>query len=159
MLRPLIRLGTALAIVATLALSGLIALGPYELFVVRTGSMSPTIPPTSAVLVDPSHRPTRRDVITFTDRGKTTTHRLLGVRRDGTLITKGDANDDPDPWRITSANVRATVIGSLDKAGWAIVFLRQPTGLLSIVCAAVAVWLAWSIVTYPPPTARPPSAT
>jgi hypothetical protein len=33
------------------------------------------------------------------------------------------------------------------------------SGLQVLPVNVVAVWLAWSIVTYPPPTARPPSAT
>jgi signal peptidase I len=137
-------------------LAGFVWAGPCDVYVVRTGSMSPAIPPTSVVVVDPGARYQRGDVITFSDGGAITTHRYLGTRADGTLITKGDANRTKDPFAVRPANVRGTVVASADKLGWLIIYLRQPTGVLSLLIAPLAVWLAWGIVTWQAPPRRAP---
>lgn len=80
---------------------------PYEALVVRSGSMSPTIPTGSVVLyhkVDASQLE-KGDIIVFTEPGTTTmvTHRIYSVVDASTgryFETKGDANAYPDDWRI-----------------------------------------------------------
>lgn len=80
---------------------------PYQALVVRSGSMSPTIPTGSIVLyhkVEASQLKTG-DVIVFTEPGTTTmvTHRIYSVGNGATgryFETKGDANAVPDDWRI-----------------------------------------------------------
>jgi|GEM_PF-1833893 len=69
--------------------------------IVATGSMVPTLP-VHTIVVDMSTKDIKMgDVITFQQAGmtETVTHRLIQINKDGSLITKGDANptaDNPD---------------------------------------------------------------
>lgn len=112
--------------------------------------MTPTIPVASAVLVNPHQAPRPSDVITFQGKGEVTTHRLLRIKRDGTLVTKGDANRTPDPWKLTRANVIGTVTYHLPMLGWLLVFLKQPTGMLSLLLLPFLLRMAWQISSSPP---------
>ena len=60
--------------------------------------------------------------------------------RDGTAITKGDADRSPDPWRVPRANIVGGVVVAPQLVGFALVYLRQPLGLASIALAFLAVW-------------------
>lgn len=80
---------------------------PYQALVVRSGSMTPTIPTGSIVLyhkVDASDLKVG-NIIVFTEPGTTTmvTHRIYAIDSTSTgkyIETKGDANKYPDDWRI-----------------------------------------------------------
>jgi signal peptidase I len=111
---------------------------PYHVYVVHTGSMSPTIPPGSAVLVRDGHYRTG-EVIAFRERGEIVTHRLVSIRA-GEISTKGDANTTIDPWQITSKNVVGGVVAAPHLLGFFLVYLRVPTGLVSILCAILLIW-------------------
>ncbi len=145
MARIVARAASAALGLALVAATVFILAGPYRVYVVRTGSMAPTIPPASAVVVDPGRPFHPGDVITFAQQGDVTTHRFLGRNPDGSLITKGDANRSVDQWKLTAANVKGIVVAAPQHIGWAIIFLRQPTGLISAVLALTLVWLAWDI--------------
>ncbi len=86
---------------------------------VLTGSMTPTIPIGSQVIVERVHgnaelsRLEPGQIITFLpepDSGLTVTHRIVSKTTDpdGTvrLRTKGDANNAEDPWELTAKQVR-----------------------------------------------------
>ncbi len=86
---------------------------------VLTGSMTPTIPIGSQVVVERIHGNAdlaelqTGDIITFLpkpDSGYTVTHRIVAKATDpdGTvrLRTRGDANNTEDPWELTAKQVR-----------------------------------------------------
>lgn len=85
----------------------------YRLYIVDSGSMRPTIPIGSAVIVDksPVHV---GEVITFhrLADGALVTHRLIEIKQDGTLVTKGDANNAPDLGSIPRGNVVGHVVAA-----------------------------------------------
>lgn len=122
----------------TLYLAGVI---PYRVFVVHTGSMSPTIPSRSAVVV---HEGSYRvgQTITFRVHGTVVTHRLIAIDVDGRLHTKGDANRSPDPWTVGRADVVGGVVLAPHFAGFALVYARTLPGALSLVLAVLALWQA-----------------
>jgi signal peptidase len=124
-----------------LALSGLL---PYKIYAVQTGSMSPTIPPTSAVIVKPGVYRIGQP-ISFHEDGGIITHRLMAIHSDGTIDTKGDANATIDPWHVSTKAIIGEVVASQPHLGYWLVFLRNPIGLLSILLAAVLCWQIWSI--------------
>ena len=140
------RIGTiALLVASTAAVAtlGLYVAGtiPYRVYVVHTGSMSPTIPSGSAVIVE-QHRYRIGQVITFREHGETVTHRLVAVVADGTAVTKGDANRSTDPWRVAPQNIVGGVVLAPHWLGFALVYLRTPPGAASIVLAWLALWQA-----------------
>ena len=132
-------------ILGLLTAIALVLTSPYRPYVVKSGSMSPTIPVASLVVVNPHQPPRPNQIAAFQQKGKVTTHRLLRVNRNGTLVTKGDANRTPDPWKLTRADVVGTVKYHLPMVGWLLIYLRQPTGILSLLLLPFLLKLAWQI--------------
>ena len=121
----------------------------YRLYIVHTGSMTPTLVP-GDVVVD---RPARGDyrvgnVITFRHSVRTTdvvTHRITAITPTGLVHTKGDANATADVWSIRPDQVEGVVSTRAPLAGYVIVFLRQPTGLAAAFTSTVALLLLWGL--------------
>jgi signal peptidase len=126
--------------VFVLALSGLL---PFKIYAVQTGSMSPTIPPASAVFVKPDVYHVGQP-ISFYEHGSVVTHRLMAVHADGTIETKGDANATIDPWHVSTKDIIGEVVYSPPMLGYWLVYLRNPLGLLSILIAALGCWQIWA---------------
>lgn len=117
----------------------------YRLFVVTTGSMRPALPPATLLLVAPAAQLRVGDVITFhPGPTATTTHRVVSVDASG-VRTKGDANPSADYWRLTPDQIVGKVVGALPYAGYAVVYVRQPGGVASLLLVGLAVWLAWGL--------------
>lgn len=132
---------TVLRVVPALALLFLLAvgLGPrtgaYRTVTVLTGSMRPTMPPGSLVVLVPIE-PARLkvgDVVTFEAPiagHPVVTHRIVEIAEPGdhpVIRTKGDANEGADPWlaRISSS-VAWTPTLVVPKVGHAMSVLRSP---------------------------------
>lgn len=73
----------------------------YKLLIVTSGSMSPEFEAGDLIMivrVDPYELKVD-DIITFsTEDGKLLTHRIVELKKDGEIITKGDANKTADTW-------------------------------------------------------------
>lgn len=123
------------------------AVGADESYVVLSSSMSPAIEAGSVVFVHsvPAADISEGDVVTY-DRspGGTTsrvTHRVVGVvERDGQrqFITKGDANEDPDPDPVSPTAVVGVVAFSVPYIGHVITFSQTRVGLLTLVVLPAA---------------------
>lgn len=95
-------------------------------YTVLTGSMRPTYPEGTLVVVKPVDfdQIGLGDVITYQlESGKATvvTHRVVGTanRFDGeqVLVTQGDANEDPDPERVQEVQVKGELWYSIPYLG------------------------------------------
>jgi signal peptidase len=133
----------ALAVVAGCAIfiSGVL---PYKVYVLHTGSMSPTIAPKSAVLIH-EHQFHVGQVVTFTEDGQTVTHRLVSINKAGLITTKGDANATADPWHVPKSQIIGGVVATVPEVGYWLVYLKSPLGAASVLLAAFAVWQIWSL--------------
>jgi signal peptidase len=118
---------------------------PYRVFVVHTGSMSPTIPSTSAVIVRMGHYKLGQP-ISYYEQGTVVTHRLEAINVDGTITTKGDANATEDPWHPRTSAIIGGVVSAPQHLGYWLMYLKNPLGLGSILLAALTCWLLWSFV-------------
>ncbi len=119
----------------------------YRVYTVRTGSMEPAYRPGDAVLVEPDRRlPVPGDVITFRkpSSNRLVTHRVVSVT-DGLIVTKGDANESNDTWQLSADLVVGKAVKRLPSFGYVFVFLKQPTGLASILTVVMAIALLWQI--------------
>lgn len=87
-------------IVVIVLFVSLLVIGVFSNMVHResTGSMEPTLPVNSILVDVPAHDLKVGDIITFPEAGQDApvTHRLIKINKDGTLVTKGDANPSPD---------------------------------------------------------------
>jgi len=126
-----------------LALGLLVALAVLHLagartFVVRTASMGTAAPVGTLVVTSPVTVDELRvgDVVTFTPPGRagsTFTHRVAALDPDG-VVTRGDASEGDDPWRLADADLvgRADVL--LPGVGW------LARALPWLVVGGVALW-------------------
>lgn len=121
----------------------------YRAYVVRTGSMVPDFGPGDLVIDAPPTGPfVTGDVITFAVKAApgmspVVTHRVHAVHGDK-IITKGDANPTADSGARTPDEVVGEVVSEIPNAGYALVFLQQPGGLLGVLSALIALMFAWS---------------
>jgi signal peptidase len=121
----------------------------YRMYVVHTGSMSPTFKP-GDVVVDRTPKAGFRpgDVVTVQTTASASdvvTHRMTRVDPQGKLHTKGDANKKPDAWALTPNAVRGVVQYGVPKLGYLVVFMRQKEGVAGVMTSALAVILLWGI--------------
>jgi signal peptidase I len=115
-----------MAIVLALFLTAPRLLG-YESLTVLSGSMEPALPVGSVVLderISPlDARP--GDVVTFPspdDRSRLITHRVRSITvqgGDAAVVTKGDANDAPERWRVPVSGQIGRVVYRVPKLGYA----------------------------------------
>ena len=131
-------LGLALGIVAAIALPFAIGQRPYT---VLSGSMEPAIGTGDIVVVERiSPRQARvGDVVTFSDphrSGRLITHRVRSSRRDGRridFVTKGDANNTVERWRIPADGVISRARYRVPELGRLALLTRTPGGLVLLV--------------------------
>jgi len=134
-----------LFIVILLAVAGLFLAsmlpipGNIEVKIVKSGSMEPTIPTGSLVVVKPETLYGIGNVITFGADTKTeipTTHRIIESRLENgqtVYTTKGDANEEADPQAVSSREVIGRVVLSIPYAGFILDFARQPIGFALLI--------------------------
>ena len=124
-----------------------------SIFIVNSGSMSPSIRVGDAVLVkslDENERPTLRvgDVVTFRvlDRPDMhITHRIVGTRltvEDTYYRTKGDANPSNDSLEVASGQVFGVVDRRVSHAGYALYAAQQPTFIVALVASLFSAHLS-----------------
>jgi len=147
-----VRSGTAVAAVAVFLAAGIITVLGLGISVVRleTGSMSPTFPSDSMLLVRsvPAEEVEAGDVVTVSRDGTVPiTHRVVSVIPRGSgaeLVLRGDANtvDDPEPYQVARVGL---VIGGIPFGGAALVALQSPPGLgvATVVVALLVLWAWW----------------
>lgn len=144
---------TSLAVVVLLALAT--NLGPtvgFDVFAIRGGSMRPAIPLGAAIITartDGDAIGVGEIVTIRADNGVVYTHRVTEVdasEPDVWLRTKGDANMSPDPVPVPVGSVVGVVDMTIPLAGYLIVMLATPAGILSFLAYAGALLLAiWGL--------------
>ncbi|HEY8029924.1 MAG TPA: signal peptidase I [Gaiellaceae bacterium] len=156
-------LGWLAMIAATLVVLGLLAVTigprflPYQALIVRSGSMSPTIPTGSIVFykkID-SSKVKVGDVIVFDKPGTTNekvTHRVYKIGHSATgeyFTTKGDANGVPDDWRVPAVGTGWIAMFHLPSVGYALVYLQSTLARLlllvipAILLGAITLYEIW----------------
>lgn len=128
-------LSRLVTILLVLIIGGLIFsyLSPdYNIYLVRSESMKPAVNMGDMVITGPLGGPLNGEVkpgaiITY-ERGKgLVTHRVLSI--DGeTLITKGDAVEDPDSWQVTLSDVKGVYLFKIPYVGYVPNFVRTKLG-------------------------------
>ena len=160
------RLRRALGVLTDLVLLGcllvfaLLAVGPhllgYRTSTMLTGSMEPGISAGDVVVTtaEPAADVEVGDVITYQipiEDHRVETHRVVEVlHRDGAIAirTKGDANDNADPWTATLQDDRVWEVRAVvPELGTAIRVLRTPVVQHGVFWAALAGLLALGLTT------------
>ena len=115
----------------------------YDMRLVRSESMKPAINMGDMVITGPPGGEVEAGTIVTYQRGEElVTHRVLSV--DGeTLVTKGDAVEDADPWAVTLSDVRGVYLFKVPyigyvanfistKLGWFLVIILPATALVAL---------------------------
>jgi signal peptidase I len=120
--------------------------GNYQVKIVQSGSMEPSIQTGSVIVIQPSASYALNDVVTFgadTAKDIPTTHRIVGLEgTPGKLLftTKGDANEEADTRQVPERDVIGKVLFAIPYVGFVLDFARQPIGFfLLIIIPATAV--------------------
>jgi signal peptidase len=156
-------LGSVASWFALLAVAGVIVLVvvlPHlaggQPYAVRTGSMRPTLPPGTLIIVrqTPPMDLAIGDVITYqiaSERPEVVTHRITALRwndhGERTFTTRGDANSSIDSQPVRAAQIRGRLWYALPYLGYADAWL---TGLrrMIIIGLVVAGLLAYATVMF-----------
>ena len=132
--------------------------GGYSPLIVQSGSMSGTIEEGDLIIVhaidDASRKDLKKDeIVTFHDKienGSLVTHRIIGQETDkkGELvyITKGDANDSPDPQRLAPERIAAVYCFRIPFLGGAAMFMQTVPGLIVCIIFPLGLFLIYDII-------------
>jgi signal peptidase I len=98
--------------------------------VVKSRSMYPTLDVGDIVIVKGSKDYIVGDIIVFRYGKEIVVHRVFNITSGG-IVTKGDANEKPDPWIISYDDIYGKVIAVIPRIGYiALVLINLPTLLI-----------------------------
>jgi len=114
---------------------------PYRFYVVRSGSMTPTIRPGDVIVTGPAPRLVKPgQVVVFRMGDDLITHRVVKVVNKTQVRTKGDANPAPDPFLVPMADIEASALFPIPYLGYLVWFIRSRLGWVLIVLLP-ALWI------------------
>jgi signal peptidase len=110
----------------------------YNMYLVRSESMKPAINMGDLVITGPLGGPLNGEIkpgtIVTYERGKEmVTHRVVSLVDINTLVTKGDAAEDPDPNPVTISQIRGAYLFKLPYLGYLSSFIRTKVGWFVII--------------------------
>jgi signal peptidase len=115
---------------------------------ILSGSMSPSMNVGDLVVVTPASANSLKvgDVIVFHSPigDNLVCHRIIAItQEDGSLVfhTKGDSNEDPDPFTLQASSIVGKVQFCIPSMGYVVQWLRGPFGLLIIIGLGAAALL------------------
>ena len=125
----------------------------YNLYLVRSESMRPAINIGDLIITGPLDGPINGEVkpgmiVTYEYKKENITHRVQSID-DKTLVTKGDATEDPDPWSVVLSDVRGIYLFKIPNVGYLTNFIQTKLGwFLTIIIpsALLVLWLTKDIV-------------
>lgn len=94
--------------------------------------MSPSLKPGSVLISKSEKNYSIGDIVSFENNNKIITHRIYEISSE-TIITKGDANEDPDFDSVEKSQIIGKKLLSLPYLGYAIDFVKTPKGFVAFV--------------------------
>jgi signal peptidase len=106
---------------------------PLRTQIVLSGSMVPALPVGALVVTAPLvGQAVAGDIVSFASParpGTSVIHRVIGVEvgaEDANYVTKGDANDSPDGWRVSVGAATGHVVAVIPFVGYVVGTLQRP---------------------------------
>jgi signal peptidase len=116
---------------------------------VLTGSMEPTLPVGSLVIISPVDPPSLQigDIICYRFSDSVLiTHRIVNITSEG-FQTKGDANEEPDRKIVTKNQIVGSVVVSIPILGYLGTFMKTPVGFLLMLIFPASLVIGFEIRT------------
>ena len=125
----------------------------YSLYLVRSESMRPALNLGDLIITGPPNELSNGEIgtgtiITYEYQSELVTHRVQSVEGQ-TLVTKGDAVEDPDPWTVSMSDIRGIYLFKVPYVGYVTSFVQSKLGwFLAIIIPAMCLvlWLIKDIV-------------
>jgi len=143
--KKFLKIGYGLLIAFMVGIAGLLIFslvpieGNFQIKIVLSGSMEPSIKVGSVVIVKPADNYEIGDVVTFgkDDRENVpTTHRIIETRvveGETRFLTKGDANDDRDGSELAKRDIIGKVFFDIPYLGFILDMARKPIGFAVLI--------------------------
>ncbi|MDH4330764.1 MAG: signal peptidase I [Candidatus Moranbacteria bacterium] len=142
-------IAVATFLVAFLLLSLILPKFEYNLVIIQSGSMEPTIKTGSVTITKQMEEYQKDDVITFTDSsGTIITHRIIETIPNEKAVqfkTKGDNNNTEDLLFVNQKSVIGKTLFSIPLLGHLIGFAKTTTGII-LIFFVPATWIAFEEV-------------
>jgi len=106
------------------------------IYVVRSASMQPAISSGSLILIRRMDNYNQGDIITFLNPKALTTHRVVEIEETNgasLYVTKGDANETEDDFRVKKELVKGKVVLAIPYLGYPINFTKTLPGLILVI--------------------------
>jgi len=128
---------SALLGLVVIALGFIYFLPGWDLYVVKSDSMTPTFAARDLIVTRPVEQVRVGDVVTFKRGNEVVTHRVVSIEGES-LIMKGDANDTVDPQPVAFSHVDGGYLVKVPYAGYVTEFISTKRGwFLAIVLPAI----------------------
>jgi len=121
----------------------------YDLRLVRSESMRPAVNMGDLIITGPVNGPINGEVkpgtiVTYQYSKELITHRVQSI--DGTtLVTKGDAVEDPDSWPVTLSDVEGIYLFKIPYVGYVTSFVQTKFGWFLAIIIPAALLVAWLV--------------
>ena len=121
----------------------------YNIYLVRSESMKPAINMGDMVITGPLNGPLNGEVepgsiVTYQRGEELVTHRVISI--DGaTLVTKGDAVEDPDAQQVNLSSVTGVYLFKIPSLGYVSNFIRTKIGWFLVIVIPSIVLVAFLI--------------
>lgn len=100
----------------------------YNTYLVRGESMKPTLNPGDIIINGPLNSEIRAGtIVTYQQDKRLVTHRVLSMNGD-TLVTQGDAAEDPDLWPVTLPDVKGIYLFKIPYISYVSSFVQTKLG-------------------------------
>jgi len=140
----LLRMGVSIALLVFVSIMGFFYVSKdYNAYIVLSDSMQPAITSGDLVLVGSPDHPFVDEIepgtiVTYRHNEALVTHRIVTVSGD-TLVTKGDAMEDTDPWTVSRfSDVEGSYIACIPYVGNLNAFIKTKIGwFITIILPAI----------------------
>jgi len=139
--RPLPRIITGIItsfLIIIIGVTGFICITPdYNIYMVQSESMKPAINLGDLIVTGPEDNIFSKGIaagtiVTYQHRKDTITHRVISIEPDH-LVVKGDAAEEPDPWKVTMSDIKGVYLFKVPYLGYLLDFIRTKLGWFVVI--------------------------
>ena len=140
---------TAILVIIVACLAFVYFSPDYNIHTVMSESMKPAINMGDMIITGPPNGPLGQGIqpgtiVTYRNENELITHRVLSI--DGeTLVTKGDATEDADPWPVSISSVTGTHLFRIPYLGYLNDFIRTKLGWFVVIIIPAMLLVAFII--------------